>query len=144
MKTFSISQIICQLTTALRQNCPPERHYEKNSELSHPDLSSGSNKKNFELSHINTSKSGVGLIQLMTAPIFATRRWTNILLYIENLVAKISALLLPMRHHAHYASQAMMMMKAQKVDIKLDPILLNVNSVKLRQLHSLIALQQSG
>jgi len=29
--------------------------------LSHPDLSSGSNKKNSELSHTNTSKSGVNI-----------------------------------------------------------------------------------
>src|SRR3954451_13726599 len=34
---------------------------EKNSELSHPDLGSGSNKKNSELSHTNTSKSGVNI-----------------------------------------------------------------------------------
>ena len=52
------------------------------------------------------------------------------------------------RHHAgtisaHYANQVMMM-KKQKVGIKPDLTLLNVNSVKLRQLHSLIALQQSG
>ncbi|PKY30859.1 hypothetical protein RhiirB3_487531 [Rhizophagus irregularis] len=32
---------------------------EKNSELSHPDLSSGSDKKNSELSHTNTSKSKI-------------------------------------------------------------------------------------
>ena len=34
---------------------------EKNSELSHPDLGSGSDKKNSELSHTNTSKSKVNI-----------------------------------------------------------------------------------
>ena len=34
---------------------------EKNSELSHPNFSSGSDKKNSELSHTNTSKSGVNI-----------------------------------------------------------------------------------
>ena len=82
-------------------------------------------------------------------PIFATRYWINILIYIENVVVKISIIMgLLMRHHAgtisaHYANQVMMM-KKQKVGIKQDLTLLNVNSVKLRQLHSLIALQQSG
>ncbi|POG60161.1 hypothetical protein GLOIN_2v1716305 [Rhizophagus irregularis DAOM 181602=DAOM 197198] len=47
----------------------------------------------------------VNLSQLMTDPIFATRHWINIQIYIENLVVKILIIMvLPMRHHAHYAS----------------------------------------
>jgi len=47
---------------------------------------------------------------LMTNPIFATRYWINILIYIENVVVKISIIMgLLMRHHAgttsaHYAN----------------------------------------
>jgi hypothetical protein len=50
------------------------------------------------------------LIQPMATPIFATRYWINILIYIENVVVKISTIMgLPMRHHAgttsaHYAN----------------------------------------
>src|SRR6266498_5551644 len=46
---------------------------EKNSELSHPDLSSGSDKKNSELSHTsNTSKSEVNISPASRPPISRT------------------------------------------------------------------------
>src|SRR3954447_21005745 len=50
------------------------------------------------------------LSQLMIIPIFITKYWINILIYIENVVVKISIIMgLLMRHHvgtisAHYAN----------------------------------------
>ena len=50
------------------------------------------------------------LSQLMTAPIFATKYWINILIYIEKVVVKISIIMgWLMRHHvgttsAYYAN----------------------------------------
>ena len=50
------------------------------------------------------SVSPVGLIQLVTDPILETRHWINILIYVGNLVVKISIIMaLLTRHHARYA-----------------------------------------
>ncbi len=57
------------------------------------------NKTEWQMYHLHPNLS-----QFMTDPIFATKHWTNILLYIENLVVKISIIMaLLTRHHAHYA-----------------------------------------
>ena len=57
------------------------------------------------LDSAEVSKSTPPIPQPMTAPIFVTRHWINILIYIENLVVKISIILeLPTRKYAHYAS----------------------------------------
>src|SRR3954452_23660429 len=51
--------------------------------------------------YLNLIHQFLGLSQLMTNPIFATRYWINILIYIENVVVKISIIMgLLMRHHA--------------------------------------------
>ena len=84
----------------LPKNTPPKT---KNDQISAPipsthNSNSSSNSSGTESVRMispatpQASVSPVGLIQLMTDPILETRHWINILIYVGNLVVKISIL----------------------------------------------------